>query len=74
MYLFSAGEQAGKLLAERIYFDNETVMNQINGGLDASLIPDFRTGQIVCSRKPTFVRAQIYRPVMGSSLDSATCG
>ena len=30
-YLFGSGENAGKLTAERIYFDNEIVMRQIRG-------------------------------------------
>ena len=29
-FLFGKGENSGKLVAERIYFDNETVMQQIN--------------------------------------------
>jgi predicted ester cyclase len=44
LFLFGKGENAGKLVAERIYFDNETVMQQINGGLDASDVPDFASG------------------------------
>src|SRR5437764_7464323 len=31
LYLFGVGEPAGKLLAERIYFDNESLMQQIRG-------------------------------------------
>jgi hypothetical protein len=41
LFLFGTGENAGKLVAERIYFDNETVMQQINGKLDASAVPEF---------------------------------
>jgi hypothetical protein len=41
LFLFGRGEDSGKLVAERIYFDNETVMQQINGNLEASAIPDF---------------------------------
>jgi predicted ester cyclase len=41
LFLFGKGENSGKLVAERIYFDNETVMQQINGKLDASAVPDF---------------------------------
>jgi hypothetical protein len=41
LFLFGKGEQSGKLVAERIYFDNETVMQQINGHLEAAAIPDF---------------------------------
>ncbi len=40
-YIFGQGENAGRILAERIYFDNETVMRQIRGELDASSVPDF---------------------------------
>jgi predicted ester cyclase len=46
MYLFGTGDDAGKLVAERIYFDNETVMRQINGDLDTSALPDFRSAQL----------------------------
>jgi predicted ester cyclase len=41
LFLFGTGENSGKLLAERIYFDNETVMQQIRGELDSSSIPSF---------------------------------
>ena len=34
-FLFSASENAGKLLSERIYFDNELLMRQIRGEVDA---------------------------------------
>lgn len=34
-YIFGTGDQAGKLLAERIYFDNETVLRQMRGEADA---------------------------------------
>jgi hypothetical protein len=30
-FIFGTGKDAGKLLAERIYFDNETVLRQIRG-------------------------------------------
>ena len=43
LFLFGDGTNSGKLVAERIYFDNETVMHQINGELEASSIPDFTT-------------------------------
>jgi hypothetical protein len=39
MFLFGTGENSGKLAAERIYFDNETV--QIRGTQEASSVPDF---------------------------------
>ena len=41
LYLFGQGENAGKLMAERVYFDNETVLQQINGTLDPSSVPEF---------------------------------
>jgi predicted ester cyclase len=41
LFLFGKGENSGKLVAERIYFDNETVMQQINGKLETSAVPDF---------------------------------
>jgi predicted ester cyclase len=41
LFLFGTGENSAKLVAERVYFDNETVMQQINGKLDASAVPDF---------------------------------
>ena len=40
-FVFGTGEQEGKLLAERIYFDNDTVMRQIRGEMDASAVADF---------------------------------
>src|SRR5580704_6616308 len=39
LYLF--GKTAGKLLAERLYFDNETVMKQITGDAEAASVPEF---------------------------------
>jgi predicted ester cyclase len=41
VYLFGKGENAAKPLAERIYFDNETVLQQIKGDQDPSKVPDF---------------------------------
>jgi predicted ester cyclase len=41
LYLFGEDNTSGKLLAERIYFDNETVMKQINGGAEAASVPAF---------------------------------
>jgi predicted ester cyclase len=41
LFLFGRGENSRKLVAERIYFDNETVMQQITGTLEAASIPDF---------------------------------
>lgn len=34
-YIFGDGDEAGKLLAERIYFDNETVLKQMRGEVNA---------------------------------------
>ena len=34
-FLFGEGENAGRLLSERIYFDNELLMRQIRGEVDA---------------------------------------
>ena len=41
IFVFGNGENAGKLLAERIYFDNDTVLQQIRGTQEASSVPDF---------------------------------
>ena len=41
LYLFGQGENAGKLMAERVYFDNKTVLQQINGTLDPASVPEF---------------------------------
>jgi predicted ester cyclase len=40
-FLFGTGQQAGKLLAERIYFDNETIMRQLRGEMDEASVVDF---------------------------------
>jgi hypothetical protein len=40
-FLFGTGEQAGKLLAERIYFDNETVLRQLRGEQSETSITEF---------------------------------
>ena len=34
-FLFGSGENAGKIVAERAYFDNEILMRQIRGEADA---------------------------------------
>ena len=39
LYLFGKDDASGKLSAERIYFDNDTVMKQIRGDADASVPP-----------------------------------
>jgi steroid delta-isomerase-like uncharacterized protein len=36
-YIFGEGHEAGKLLAERIYFDNETVLKQMRGEENAAI-------------------------------------
>lgn len=36
-YIFGTGANAGKLIAERIYFDNETVLRQMRGEADAPI-------------------------------------
>jgi predicted ester cyclase len=41
LFLFGKGRDAGKIVAERIYFDNDTVLKQIRGVMDASTVPDF---------------------------------
>jgi predicted ester cyclase len=40
-FLFGTGNNAGTLLAERIYFDNDTIMRQIRSERDSSAIADF---------------------------------
>ena len=42
-FLFGTGQQTGKLLAERIYFDNETIMRQLRGEMDEASVVDFST-------------------------------
>ena len=41
LFLFKPGDQSGKLLAERIYFDNHTVLRQIGGEESAADVPAF---------------------------------
>jgi hypothetical protein len=41
--LFGKNDTSGKLLAERPYFDNETVMKQINGQAEAASVPSLVT-------------------------------
>ena len=41
IFVFGSGENSGKLLAERIYFDNDTVLQQIRGTQEASGVPNF---------------------------------
>lgn len=40
LYLFGKGSASGKVAAERIYFDNDTIMKQIRGEVEPS-IPAF---------------------------------
>ena len=40
LYLFGKDDTSGKLLAERFYFDNETVMTQINSQAEAASVPE----------------------------------
>jgi hypothetical protein len=44
-FLFGHGAHAGKLLAERIYFDNETIMRQLRGEMDEASVVDFSIPQ-----------------------------
>jgi predicted ester cyclase len=43
LYLFGKNDTSGKLLEERLYFDNETVMKQINGQAEAASVPSLVT-------------------------------
>ena len=37
-FLFGSGENAGKIVCERVYFDNEILMRQIRGEADAATV------------------------------------
>jgi predicted ester cyclase len=50
LYLFGKDDTSGKLLAERIYFDNETVMKQIDGQAEAVSVPEFGDHQIALAK------------------------
>jgi predicted ester cyclase len=50
LYLFGKDNTSGKLLSERIYFDNQTVMKQINGDTEAAGVPQFGDRQMAVSR------------------------
>ena len=52
LFLFGTGQQAGKLLAERIYFDNETIMRQLRGEMDEASVVDFPTASGKGMRNP----------------------
>jgi predicted ester cyclase len=45
-YLFCTGEQAAKLLAERVYFDNDNLMQQLRGEFRSESVADFSKTQI----------------------------
>ena len=45
LYMFGKGAAAGKVAAERIYFDNETLMKQIRGEAEAT-VPVFSDRQM----------------------------
>ena len=50
LYLFGKDNTSGKLLAERLYFDNETVMKQINGDAEAASVPQFGDGRMAVAK------------------------
>ena len=50
LYLFGKDNTSGKLLAERIYFDNETVMKQIHGDAEVASVPPFGDRQMVVAK------------------------
>ena len=50
LYLFGKDDTSGKLLEERLYFDNETVMKQINGQAEAASVPEFGDRQIAVAK------------------------
>ena len=50
LYLFGKDNTSGKLLAERLYFDNETVMKQINGAAEAASVPQFGDRQMAVAK------------------------
>jgi hypothetical protein len=45
LHFFGKGKNSGNLMAERIHFDNDTVLKQINGQLDASTVPVLLPGK-----------------------------
>ena len=46
LYLFGTGEQVGKLLGERVYFDNENLMQQMRGEGKPESLADFSRHQV----------------------------
>src|SRR5262249_55202284 len=50
LYLFGKDNASGKLLAERIYFDNETVMKQIQGAAEVTGVPSFGERKMVLAK------------------------
>jgi hypothetical protein len=47
---FGKDDTSGKLSAERLYFDNETVMKQINGDVEAASVPQFGDRQVAVAK------------------------
>jgi predicted ester cyclase len=50
LYLFGKDSISWKLLAERLYFDNETVMKQINGDAEAASVLQFGGSQMAVAK------------------------
>src|SRR5262249_20269530 len=50
VYLFGKGDHSRKLLGERRYFDNVTVMKQINGDAEVASVPEFGDSQMAVAR------------------------
>jgi predicted ester cyclase len=50
LYLFGKDDSSGKLLVKRFYFDNETVLKQINGQAEAASVPEFGEHQIALAK------------------------
>jgi predicted ester cyclase len=50
LYLFGKDDNSGKLLGERLYFDNETVMKQINGDAEAASVRQFGDRQMAVAK------------------------
>jgi predicted ester cyclase len=50
LYLFGKDNSSGKLLGERLYFDNETVMKQINGDAEPASVPQFGDSQMAVAK------------------------
>ena len=50
LYLFGKNNSSGKLLGERLYFDNETVMKQISGATEVASVAEFGDRQMVAAK------------------------